>query len=445
MNHNQFDCTNRYQNDVVKNDFAKGSRQDQLDKVNLYNSLTVLCTLKDPWCLLSKSNETLTSLKSINEINNKSSLTFDLLNESQRETFSEVAIDFLKYIYDNIKENMLANGCIYRDENDNVRFMILLQFTLIVWNWTDKSAEFCIIFHHFRGIRVLFKFLNDINLIQHLVTRLVTNPNVDIVYRILFNTYKAIIGSIHNLSKLKKVCSSEWDNVDAVGSLFNATKYLTKIETKDLQMLSYFAITNMVETCQVNYIKQLPNLKEMIVMIINLINVCGQQMTDETITIQRRQYRLNGQDIKEIAVVSTNGTTWRITELILFLARLADMDDELKVFIYEKHSLRAHLKKILYYGNDIEKEYILRLIWKLVFDDKIAKSIKNDIDMYSLILGLSINPTIQNKTIKKYCDLSILAINNIDPINSNSQEKRRESITKVYPKKRVASTCIMRV
>ena len=182
--------------------YVQLSRADQVKNSNFFNTINFLIYLKDP-CRLSGENcapETLSGLEAIIEINLKYSITFDYLESEKKKIITEILIDYLKFNYENIKDSLYKCGQIYKKENRlrnnfyNVnrsekhfyRLEIFNKFANIMWNWADKSPEFCIIFHELNGIRVLYDYLNDNTLLQHLIkkTKADKAPNRFVSYKI---------------------------------------------------------------------------------------------------------------------------------------------------------------------------------------------------------------------------------------------------------------------
>lgn len=128
----------------------------------------------------------------------------------------------------------------------------------------------------------------------------------------------------------------------------------------------------------------------------------------------------------EILVVNSRDIVWRLTELINFLIRLVDISNKLKLEIYEQDSLGVYLNRILFNGNSVEKEHVLKLIWKLTGEPRVANSIKQDVDLFSYVIGLSLNTHNKNKNLVRYANYILFALN-----SSSDQVCRHNSIKKV--------------
>jgi len=153
----------------------------------------------------------------------------------------------------------------------------------------------------------------------------------------------------------------------------------------------------------------LNDLNDYILKVVNLIEQAGFEMaTNDCQLINRKKFKSITDDLKEIAIVtSKENTQWRLTELIEFVIRICDHSDKFKQNIFENYtSLKMAMKQLLFNGNELEKEFILKLIWKLCLNSDNARLfLNNELDVCSFIIGLSYNKLIQNANILKYCDL----------------------------------------
>lgn len=86
----------------------------------------------------------------------------------------------------------------------------------------------------------------------------------------------------------------------------------------------------------------------------------------------------NSNESHDIAVVRYNES------ILLKFVELADAlyhmacNDSIKQDIYEKYEMKAHLKDIIYHGNEIEQEYALKILWQLCFNSHVARDVRLD-------------------------------------------------------------------
>ena len=182
----QTSTSNRDSNDSLYQNRHQMAQYEQVTSSNFLNTINFLIYLKDPYkiCGENCAQETLNSLNTLIELNLKYSITFDFLEFEKKKLITEILIDYLKFMYEHIKDCMAKYGCIYKKNNkfynnfynlnksdkNFFRLDILYKFSQIMWNWADKSPQFCFKFQELNGIRILFEYLNDNSLLLHLTT-----------------------------------------------------------------------------------------------------------------------------------------------------------------------------------------------------------------------------------------------------------------------------------
>ena len=402
---------------------TRTTQEELEERSKFFDSVNFIIYLKDPWKITNNCpNETLAALDKIIDHNFKHSITYDYLNLDKRLEIVEILIDYLKYLYESTKESVSKYGYIIKKENQlnslnnkseqNKRLEILYKLTLIMWNWADRSIEFCTKFHDLNGLRILFKYINDSSLITHLTDRLKQNKN-DKNYTSLANSYKSIIGVIHNLSKYEYLYRNEWREVNALNNLLKLVNSFQELPMFDEQvrLLGYFGAIYLIKTN--SDLDKLTDIRFATNNIVELIGKCSKMIAlNENLERKLFKLEINDVEFKEIAIVSHKQTIWRLTELISFLTILTELDDKYKFEIYENYQLKTFLNSILFNGNITEKEAIIKLIWKLCMDYRVANLIRSDLNLYSYMLGLSLNKYLKNKTLLKYSNLILFLIEN---------------------------------
>ena len=108
------------------------------------------------------------------------------------------------------------------------------------------------------------------------------------------------------------------------------------------------------------------------------------------------------------------------------MIRVCDLSTgEYKREIFENFSnLKQNIKQILFYGNEIEKEYILKLVWKLCINNELTRAFHHDSDLSTFIVGLTFSKLIQNKDILKYCDHILFLFESARLSSTNSNETK---------------------
>ena len=95
-----------------------------------------------------------------------------------------------------------------------------------------------------------------------------------------------------------------------------------------------------------------------------------------------------------------NEIEFHLVELEHSLYHLA-VNDNIKKDIYYDYGMRESSKTIIIKGNEVEKEYTLKLLYQLCFKEEIAKDISENLGNY--LEELIKNPDLKRKNISKYC------------------------------------------
>jgi len=395
-------------------------------KTQFQNAITFINNLNDPWNILKNQNNVLKNLETINDINLKTEFTLDWISDEKKVKFIEIIIDYLKYSYENIKENIQSYNLIIKPETQSLvdcsgvvaahhecKMYTLLEFSLIMWHWADKSIYFCYKFHDLNGLKILFKYISDSLLIFHLIEKfkLQTLRKHQKSYFHLALTIKSLVGTIHNLSKFENSYRLQWSDLNAFQHLLNLSKLFSDESNKlcnlDIDLLAYFALIYLAKTF--NDLSSLNELNRYVTKVLGLLEQCGSWLaTHNTLSVERKLFKLNDKpEPKEIAIIhSKENTQWRLTELINFMIRVCDLSTgEYKRQTFENFgNLKLNIKQILFFGNEIEKEYILKLVWKLCINNELTRAFQEDSDLNTFLMGLTCNKLFQNKEILKYCD-----------------------------------------
>ncbi len=229
--------------------------------------------------------------------------------------------------------------------------------------------------------------------------------------------YKSIIGSIHNFSKYEYLFKIEWRNLNQFDGLLNAAKLFEDFE---IVLLSYFGLIKFIQY-ETN-LPRLNDLNQVVDVVVCLLSECTKMIALNP-NIERKPFKidLQDEDIKQILVVKYKQAIFRLTELVYFLDCVADIDEKYKLEIYENSGLKWCINVLLFNGNDIEKEYLIKLLWKLCKDQRVSQSIRSDINLYSYLIGISKNEYVKNKTLLKFSNLILFLIeNNLNNSNYNS-------------------------
>lgn len=121
---------------------------------------------------------------------------------------------------------------------------------------------------------------------------------------------------------------------------------------------------------------------------------------------------------------------WNLIELLEALYRMS-VNDSIKLSIYHTYSMREILRKLIFNGNEIEREFSLRLLYQLCFDDEIAQDVAKQSDLVEFMTSQA-NANLRRKRISKNC-VGILWIlqkfgqeNQLRDLNITDENKRED-------------------
>jgi hypothetical protein len=200
--------------------------------------------------------------------------------------------------------------------------------------------------------------------------------------------------------------------------LLNASKLFDDFE---IVLLIYLSLIKFIQYDV--HLTRLNDLNQVTTTIVGLLGDCTKVIALNT-NIQRKPFKidLKDEEIKEILVITYKQANFRVTELIDFLDCLANFNEKFKAEIYENPGLKSYLNVLLFNGNDVEKEFIIKLLWNLCKDSRVSRSVCNDVNLYSYLVGISKNEYVKNKTLLKYSNLIIYLV------ETNLNNKNYDSI-----------------
>lgn len=85
-------------------------------------------------------------------------------------------------------------------------------------------------------------------------------------------------------------------------------------------------------------------------------------------------------NVREALIIEVNDTYFYVTEFLNVLYNFA-ISDEIKYDIYEHYQMKLHLDVLIENGNSTEREYALKLLWQLCFDQRVARAVANNDDI----------------------------------------------------------------
>jgi hypothetical protein len=188
-------------------------------------------------------------------------------------------------------------------------------------------------------------------------------------------------------------------------------------------------------------IDKFDNLKEAIVVIIEMIEKCAKKIDSESQPDRVKVDITEGADnVYETVRLQVKNTIWNLIELLLALTHMA-VNDSIKYDIYYTFKMRDHIRTIINKGSDGEREYALVLLNQLCFDERIAKDI-----LYNSILLAKITELSADKSHTQKASKGILWLINKDketsPKNLDKKKEKNEAHVMISYNTKSRETCL---
>ena len=253
-------------------------------------------------------------------------------------------------------------------------------------NFTHNSAVFCGKFLKQDGLKIVFLYLKNLGIF--------VNKAIDVESKdeaIIFNERaRDICFILFNLSKLRDVSKDEWRQLKVLELLSDFINLLA-VETllfKEL-FIYFFLTTGFIFEEKDLVILSTKGIKQGIVVISELVGTCADTLSVDKVS--RKEYKLITDKDRKIEVIHIDDHL-SLTELLECLYQFAIVDD-LKCVIYKMDNIYSNLCRIIFDGNDFEKEYTLKLVFQLCFNDKIAEDFSRNEQFNYMIDSLKDNRT----------------------------------------------------
>jgi hypothetical protein len=299
-----------------------------------------------------------------------------------KHNFQTFLTKFLQYLSPTCGQLIPYNG-----DTIEKRKIELFDSSQYILNFlVSNSSIFRIEFFKTGGVKELFNFLKN----QEFVTK--------------FNShhfFSTILGNINWLSRHSDAFKNEWRSLDAVELLLNiARTYPT------CRMPSYSAFANIANDTDIS---TLPDMHVIVPMYVQCVNTTATEMNKPNSQLKRHRITFDEEDndqsqMYEVYFVQIDiSTTHSITGIMLTLYRLS-INNKIKYDLYVKYKLQELLPVIIYKGSEIEKKYALRLLAQLCFDPQVNDLVYQNDELKNYIQSLSVDTTLQIKSIIKICE-----------------------------------------
>ena len=358
-------------------------------KWTLETSFICVENLKEPEKIFNDP----TGVKSIFYINKTVAFTnennrLDTLNlHCQSHNFTQLIIKQLHYMYSLVAENLTTENI---SKNDKT-FQFTHKCLEIVRHFTNYSMLFRNEFYELNGLNVLWKFINNDTLLD-LYMKINAAQNVTFIH--LNRLVRGTLGILFNLSREYDNFSFKWKELNAFEVIFNLSEKIKRIN--DNQLTVYMLLASIASDDEID---KFEDLRLVIPEIVAIINKCTKCLKSDK-NLERVKVQLDG-ELKEIVRINLS-RSWNLVELLYALYHMG-VNDSLKHEIYVKYRMSEQLNTIIFYGNQIEMEYSLKLLWQLCFDEQVAQQVLANNELYDRICSLALNSTVSNSKIRSNC------------------------------------------
>ena len=301
------------------------------------------------------------------------------------EKFSEETIKkFIKFSINLIKysHKTLAYYLKKKDENDNLEstsqikyiLTILSKFIRTIVGLSEKSLEFCCKFHEEEsknGVKVLLEFITDDLIVSFL------NKYHDHELKEDLNDCFSVL---YNLTIVFDQYRDKWGEMNTFKILLDLTD---KIEDEESKLRILMIIGNIASDDELNNILTstflcLSSVLERFVRALSDENFFNENcFTRELVQIEKDQ--------PKVEVIQELGRN--LVQCLQTFFKFS-INDKLKMTFYEELNLKTLLKKIIYNGNKIEKEYSIGVLSRLCFDRNVANDLKKDKTLVSFMTSI---------------------------------------------------------
>jgi hypothetical protein len=297
--------------------------------------------------------------------------------------FIKLSINFIKNSHLTLVEylkNFNTENSEYQDVFDKIintslilrRILILIEFN------ADKSIEFCIQFHDEEGengIKVILDFMND----KEILSIFLNNQGNFLIKYLAYPSFGRLFFSLLSLSRASYKYKDKWSDLKAINILKSLSSKISSIHN-NYQNVTMMIIANIASEEDLNNLSVSLNLLEYIT---SYVKIIAKALDDDEYEISRGTYIIDETDDTVLVLVHEG---WNLILLIEALHKFS-INDTNKSKIYEKLKLKEDLRKIIYNGNEFEKEYAFKLLNQLCFDDNIALDVKNDKKLINFMKG----------------------------------------------------------
>lgn len=305
----------------------------------------------------------------------------DIAKLSLKFKFAKICIDVLKHLYEIISKIIDSNPLNLIDDATNSKHLSsTLMLTAILNSFTNYSTKFCDEIHRFDGLKPIFDFLSNKNILDYYIQ--ISKNQIDQKFVLINGVMRALLGALLNLTKVHYLHKQVWKDSKAVLKLQN---YLCAEDIVDNKIAVHITLANIVDDDE---LVVLTESKDILKSITKIIGKCSESIeTQKYLNRTKVQVGENELEEKLICSVIESGTEWNLIELTKALYHMA-LTDRMKYDIYSEYHIDKYLRTIIFNGNNDEKEVSLGLLWQLCFERRVGLDVLNDAKLSNYIRDL---------------------------------------------------------
>ena len=363
---------------ILDDDVLLQNLEENLKKMEL--AFKYFLDLKDP-AELVKYKRALRSFRFISELCvrddfKQSRNQFDLIYKySMVEFFTNLSFFCFAYVKQFVEDNFYLSETNKSDDGEfkilKIRFLIMSYLAKILWNFTEISKSFRNKFHESKGTLSILKYLEDQEFVQNCLRFKSSSkwqPKNGNDWPIGILLLRSMIACFHNLTKIAETKQAEFRDM-------NSTLILQKFAEitenhSSLRLYAYLAITHVASDGEIETLPQTLILKD----IIKLIKIGSSSLSTKNDLKRVKIDTDKGKTDLEATIIIFGLNQFNIIELLDAVYKFS-VNDKAKPLIYQTFEMNTILHKIIIEGNDIEKEYALKLLYQLCFDPSVRNKV----------------------------------------------------------------------
>ena len=249
-------------------------------------------------------------------------------------------------------------------------FKTRYNITGIIHNWSNKSKRFAIEFSTIKdGIPTLFELLNN-KLLEAGIVDLEKSFNKSAGSYLSKSILRNVLVALYNLSYLEYRFQAVWRDAHAFFSLMAVARFASSFHAlASFKLVSLLTVANVFQDTHVS--ENLTDFKVVIHDLVEILVKCCHNFNNKMFQLKMNVYE-GEEQVFDITYTDEYDAKWNYIEVASAIYRLT-VNDSLKQFVYFDYPTKKCLKETILKGNEVEKEFALKLLWQLCFNREIAE------------------------------------------------------------------------